>query len=68
MLLKKWTRTYEKEHNSDEQRGGQKQMDQGESTLRWTKNNNYKVHFGRFSNVFSNVKNYTKTKKTLKQY
>jgi hypothetical protein len=36
---------------------------EGESTLGSTKNHNYKVHFGRFSNVFLNVENWTKTKK-----
>jgi len=67
-LLERWTRTYEKECNNKEQGGGQKQKDQGATTLGWTKNGNYKVHLGRFFNVFFNIKNWTKTKKTLKQY
>jgi hypothetical protein len=35
----------------------------GESTLGSTKNGHYKVHFGSFSNVFLNVKKWTKPQK-----
>jgi len=35
----------------------------GESTLGWTKNSNYKVHFGRFSSVFLNIEDWKKKKK-----
>jgi hypothetical protein len=35
----------------------------GESTLGWIKNNNYKIHFGKFSNVFLNAQNWKKKKK-----